>query len=141
MTTIAWDGETLAGDSMVTSHKIEGKTFKKIKRVNGYLLAGAGPYSTILQFFKDVKQLNLEPAINVTPFEEGVKLIVVKDNKLFVIDSNNGSLIPITGTYAFGSGGDFAKGAMDAGASAREAVKIAKNNDPLTGGRIYSLAF
>ena len=38
--------------------------------------------------------------------------------------------------YSFGSGGDVAMGAMEAGCSAVEAVEIAKRRDSLTGGEV-----
>ncbi len=41
--------------------------------------------------------------------------------------------------FAIGSGSVFALGAMDAGASAVEAVRIGKKRDPYSGGKITSL--
>ena len=42
----------------------------------------------------------------------------------------------LTNTAALGSGGPYALGAMDSGASAKEAVKIASGRDVSTGGKI-----
>jgi ATP-dependent protease HslVU (ClpYQ) peptidase subunit len=51
--------------------------------------------------------------------------------------SANSDFVDVTGTaQALGSGGDFAKGAMQAGATAREAVKVGIKNDSASGGKI-----
>ena len=52
------------------------------------------------------------------------------DGKLWRCEENN--------NYAIGSGCDYAIGAMDAGATAKEAVKIAIGRDPFSGGKIKS---
>lgn len=44
-----------------------------------------------------------------------------------------------TGTYAIGSGYAFALGAMDMGATPREAIEVAATRDPNTGGKIHEL--
>lgn len=143
MTTIAWDGSHLCSDSRVSTHKIEGDTFKKIRKIKGMLVGGCGEYSEILHFFQLLrhKDITLESAIQLSNFDDGsLRVILVKNNnKGFFVDNDKGVLVPISPPYAIGSGGDFAKGAMDFGATAKEAVQIAKRNDPLTGGRIYTL--
>lgn len=52
--------------------------------------------------------------------------------------NGDGSLwtYPMTIPFAIGSGSPYAFGAMDAGASAAEAVKVASSRDPFTGGKI-----
>lgn len=42
-----------------------------------------------------------------------------------------------TGIYTLGSGGDFALGALNAGATVKEALKVAKRLDPYTGGKLH----
>lgn len=39
-------------------------------------------------------------------------------------------------SYAIGTGAPYALGAMDAGAGAKQAVKVARGRDPNTGGRV-----
>ena len=139
MTTIAWDGEQLCADSLITSEKKENISNPKIRKIKGMLVAGCGNLSSLLDFFTNLKNSSsLKEAVEISNWKE-IQVIVISNNKCYVIDDDCSEFLQVKGCYAIGSGGDFAKGAMDAGATARQAVRIAANNDPKTGGRIRAL--
>ena len=67
---------------------------------------------------------------------EGMAIVV--DNGIFTIGVDDGDLWKFKerGICAIGSGGCYALAAMDAGATAKESVKIAIGRDIYSGGRI-----
>lgn len=132
MTTVAFDGKTLAADRRMGGYMNVGKIFKL---PDGSLLAGAGYYDQIVEVAtwltlgRDEAQRPGLPDgresefIWITP--KGVAhwltwpwLRPVRINEAFA---------------AAGSGSQFALGAMAAGASAKRAVEIASKYDEATG--------
>lgn len=61
--------------------------------------------------------------------------------KVYEIGSDYSRTRNTSGKYAIGSGSHFAKGALDAGASAKDAVNVAANNDSFTGHTVKSFTF
>lgn len=144
MTTIAWDGETLAADSQSTQGGHKWFKEKKIFRYGDKLVAYAGreDYGTaFLQWVKAGMEPGEFPEIPNNP--EGFDLIgiVVSDRGVLEF-CDNGSAAPRKAPFAWGSGSHFAIGAMEAGADARQAVKVACRRDLNTGGavQVFSLA-
>ena len=127
MTTIAWDGETLAADGQVTSSFIGQNDSKKIFTKGGKVFAFCGTYSEGYGFLKRGQPIECDTIV----LEFGDK------SGIAIYHEKNGSH-PIKAPYAIGSGCDFAMGAMLAGCNAVDAVKIAAKLDPYTGGRINS---
>lgn len=135
MTTIAFDGETLAADSQVTCAYIE-LCGTKIRRMNGTLCGAAGAAQDAELFFIWVKagMPKEKPDLDKDDF---CALLVSKgkviyfDNKLIGIKSDCPA--------AVGSGSRYAVAAMHCGKTAKEAVKVAARFDPFTGGRIRTL--
>lgn len=64
-------------------------------------------------------------------------IFVVVDGTCFSVDSMLSPLTAKSGIYAMGSGGDYARGALYAGASPMWALEIASQIDPYTGGEIH----
>lgn len=62
--------------------------------------------------------------------------LVAVNNQVFEVSSDFAVTTERTGQYAIGSGGAIAIGALAAGASAREAVKIATLHDAYSGGTV-----
>jgi hypothetical protein len=60
-------------------------------------------------------------------------LVLTSDHKIYTFNSPNDWMLVDQPIYAIGSGSLLAIGAMEAGASAIEAVKIASKYDPSTG--------
>ena len=139
MTTCCYDGTTLAADSRSTGIYIED-CFQKIFTVNGAHIAIAGTYSDALLFirwFKDQTKPKPDFSDKIDK-ENGFDAIVIRQGKAYTYDSNcieMPSIVPC----AIGSGCQFAMGAMYYGATAKEAVNIAKKLDESTGGKVRTV--
>lgn len=130
MTTIAWDGKTLASDSQSnTSFAVQNK-IKKIHVVGDKVIATSGCRGTALSF--------VNGEFDRFPNDEADALVVhKKTGKCFY--QGHMAAIEQGKIHAIGSGSDFAMGAMLAGATSVEAVKIAIKLDPNSGGRVQSV--
>lgn len=143
MTTIAFDGKTLAFDSRVTDGgSVVGHTDKGIKTEH-YIGAIAGDFSTIPRLRKWVE--DGMPEVAIPKFKRGTEFILVTINvKNACITVYEDSFEPakyLGKTFAFGSGAAHALGAMHAGASAKMAVQAAAAYDGYTGGQINTLEY
>jgi len=140
MTTIAWDGKILASDKQINDEgrPIVGTKIWRIE-VKGeiYLLGFCGGYGSALKFVEHFKK------------KGWMKYPEVKDATILVLSKDNGSTLESDATitpmnecpWAIGSGGDYALGAMKAGATAEEAVAIAMELDINTGIGIDKIEF
>lgn len=142
MTTIAWDGKTIATDTQATSTYIDQNTYDKIFTTKaGEIVACAGACSDIAAF-----RLWLENGDDDKDFPEGIKelhaLLVDTSDASSGVSAyyydNRPERFPVKAPCAVGSGQDFAMGALLMGASARQAVAVAIKLDPFTGGKIRS---
>lgn len=146
MTTIAYDGKTLASDSQTTQDGIRlSNSAVKIfargvdddwaiegKRVAAFGIAGN------LHAANDLRRAMSSFAGHHAgdPFEVGVTfafIAIAEDRTVFVggkySDDNRSWVVEAQAPVAVGSGGDFALGAMAAGVPAEEAVRIASKFD------------
>lgn len=134
MTTIAWDGKTLAGDTAGISACLKRRVQKIYRLSNGDLFGAAGELDDLLQAkewledqskskpaLKDFSGLLITPA---GPFKLECALIATPVLEHF---------------HAIGSGRDFAIAAMHLGKSAREAVEIALIFDANSIGPVETL--
>lgn len=64
-------------------------------------------------------------------------LLAIVDGRVYAVESHFGWHRREDGIYTAGSGGDFARGALSAGAGIREAVEVAAKHDAKTGGLIH----
>lgn len=128
MTTIAFDGEHIAADSMLSGAYVD--TAEKIFKISGGYLMMAGSYSEGLIFKKWCKD-RTKPKPKLDDFEA----LEIRGKKVMYYDEGI-EPIPLKAPAAIGTGCQFAMGAMLAGATAKEAVKIASKLDEATGGRI-----
>jgi ATP-dependent protease HslVU (ClpYQ) peptidase subunit len=60
-------------------------------------------------------------------------MVVIANGRAYEIGGNTGWVRNSTGVYAIGSGGQYAAGAISAGASLEQALAIAAKHDPYTG--------
>lgn len=142
MTTIAWDGKTLAVDSQVT----KGETITSINTKKLFL--DVGPFKAVAftgtnQDIKSVLDWIESGDKNQLKFDEFFIILAI-DHKGKCQRMNKAEIGEFTlegGVVTEGCGGDIALGAMDAGATAVEAVKIACKRDIYTGGRVRSYTF
>ncbi len=148
MTTIAWDGKTLATDGRATTNDvIESDNIKKLfktkKRDSDYVsCAFCGSYVDALKILKWINEGRGDDFPEIDK-EISVSIICVKRNNTLDIyrRENKGFPLPHKGLYTDGSGWELAMGAMEAGATAVEAVKIACRRDVHSGGKIQSYTF
>ncbi len=133
MTTIAYDGVSLASDSQVGGAYLDGG-IKKVVKIGKSYFGAAGHLESMTLFFKWLREGGDKPKIDSDSFEG----IEVRGKSVYWWGD---ALTPcrIRAPAAIGSGVQFAMGAMLAGATAKEAVKIAAKLDGGTGRTIKSV--
>ena len=134
MTTVAWDGKSIAADRQL-GHRMEvGKLFR-LK--SGGILGGAGWYSQIVEVVAWLNE-GAKPA-DKPKFPDAEEsgsdfLLIEPDGSPYWLTWPFLRRVKINETYsAIGSGCEYALGAMANGASAKRAVEIACKFDPSTG--------
>lgn len=152
MTTIIATRNKILSDGKVTvGNRIDSLTCRKVRKIDGYLVGGAGRLSSILTFFAWFEQyLKCQEAQETLPGlviqsdperedEEFVALVVHPDGKIFIHEGNNPTrAYPLDEEYyAVGSGADFALSALDAGVTPEHAMEVAKARDALSGGETF----
>jgi hypothetical protein len=139
MTTIAWDGKTLAADRMGNNGSY---TFPvtKIFAHEGLLMGGSGSLDFILQMVEWVKggRVNADfPKDQRDKDDWQPFLVIEKDRSIVIYERTPYPIRPECRQYAIGSGRDFAAAAMFMGKSASEAVMVAHElNASGTGGAV-----
>lgn len=137
MTTIAWDGQDLAADSLVSLGSIKYTTRKLARLKDGGILGAAGKSIEITQL---VKYLNGDTS--AAPKIPSVHAIHITPERNVYLYAGGFDDSPVLDRYvAVGSGGDIALGAMEAGKSAVQAVEIACRRDSNSGPPVESLNF
>lgn len=144
MTTVVYRDGVLAADTMITygTTLMPGSTKKIHKLPNGALygftgsleigevmrrhLVDVGQTSGVLEDRHDLKDENFEA------------LVVQPDGTTLFFENRTWMILKLP-YVAMGSGKDYAYGALELGASAKQAVKAAKALDANTGGRIVTL--
>ena len=155
MTTIAWDGETIAADSQDTYNDMKTLSSQKLFRIDwddgtADILATAGHGSAgmvFIEWYEGNPELDIDPqeyklAINDTnlvDWDDDFHILVWNDDGLFEVDRYYKMSKVDEPFFAVGSGACAALGAMHMGATAKEAVEIAKKIDLYTGGKVKTL--
>jgi 20S proteasome alpha/beta subunit len=141
MTTICWDGTTLAADKRATNGGLIF-TVTKIFRVRGCLVSAAGDFDRIMEsiawFADGADPAKLPPHHRSN--DDYVGLLVIWPNGL--IEKYERGPVPYkieSPFFAVGSGRDFAMAAMHLGKTAVEAVEVAMALDAGTGNGIDTL--
>jgi len=130
MTTIAVKDGIVAYDSqIVNGSNISTLNFDKHKTDrdgNHYFLSG-----TVGDYQKFINRIDNVECSAIFVSKDGLTIKEIHYNK------NDGyfDMLP-SETHSIGTGETYAMGAMDAGATAKQAVKIAKKRDLYTGGKI-----
>lgn len=136
MTTIAWDGKTLAADTLATSNGLRDNRTIKIWRHKDALIGACGSQALCERFRGWV----IAGMDGESPFEgadNGNGLVVTRQHVLCFGD--NGCWSVAEPFYTLGSGYQLALGALAMGATAKEAVEVAARYDTITGGDITVL--
>lgn len=140
MTTVAFDGKTLAADTCMT---VDGKKYRysgKIKRLaNGCLVGFAGTVSSGQALMEWLEAADPKKKLELTEDEDAEVLLISPAGDVMFCDRNGGMIWTDDKQAAIGTGGDLAFGALLAGATACEAVKLAIERDPNSGFEVISL--
>lgn len=144
MTTIATDGKTVAFDTLITAGgQIVGHIDKAVEIAPGIIVAGGGSHEAVQTFIEWMRMTWKSDTRVPKP-----KLANREGFRGILVDTNAGAcwgyeekLFPFRTQlpYTLGEGGDVAIGAMLAGKTPLEAVKIASTLYPATGGEIKFL--
>lgn len=136
MTTIATDGKTMAGDGcrFYCDTCVMASAVKVRRLHDGALVGTAGDVGFGMAVVEWLENGGPPPALK----DDGSALLLETSGECFVLD-HNCNRIPVEAPVSIGSGMDLAIGAMMAGATPAEAVAIAAQKDPHTGGTITVL--
>lgn len=138
MTTIAWDGKTLAADTQLTANGMRYSTTKAHRLADGSLFASCGDHglnTAVRRWLEDQSQP--KPVVGKDDGFSG--LLIKADGSLFRMDTSM-NLCPVQSAFfADGSGRDYAMAAMHLGKTAKEAVELASLFCVFTGGSITEL--
>lgn len=134
MTTIATDGKSMAGDSQTSNGAVFGYAPKVFKAPDGRIFGACGDTAQCMKF----RRWMLEGG-DAPEFKENFEaLILYPDGSVFWFDEDR-ELVPAMIPCAIGSGGEFAIGAMEAGASPKQAVEVSIKRDTRTGGEVTEI--
>ncbi|MBS7457706.1 hypothetical protein [Coralloluteibacterium stylophorae] len=134
MTTAAYDGHEIAADSQITSGDRRSSRSKLIR--NGDLVAaGAGDFLSIDEVISWLRGEGPKPSSGDAEILAGSR--ATGQVFRYLLTSEGLFRYDVTGQlFSIGSGGDYALGAMSAGTSAREAVRIACKHDLYSSGPV-----
>lgn len=133
MTTIAWDGKTLAADTQ----GLFKRNVKKLFAIHGKgRFAGAGEYQDVLLAREWLINSGEKPKLDTF---EGI-FIDDYESKVYRFETKL-VFTKVEGCHALGTGRDFAMAAMMCGKTAKESVQIASSLDPDTGGNVEILEY
>lgn len=140
MTTIAWDGTTLAADKQITwgGTPIVTTKLHRARSTEGHrVIFGCAGKSFEIQAFVDwLKGFRNMPVLTEIDF-----LCVDASGQVWCANQALQWLPVHSKQWAIGSGADYALGAMAAGVNAVQAIKIASRLDVDTGLGVNSLRF
>lgn len=126
MTVIAWDGTYLAADRQATLSECRREVKKIFRLKNGDLASFCGIESgarELLSWYENGADQGRYPPLQST--SDWVRLVLVTKKGVFEYEQRPIPSLVKDPFFAWGSGRDFALGALAAGSSASEAVKIA----------------
>lgn len=133
MTTVAWDGHTLAADRQTSADGSVYRYAAKIHEIPGGHVACCGNVAQIHRFVKWLRD-DRKDALDIE--SENLGALMVVDGVLTLWDGSLCIPCEIGEKLAIGSGTCWAHAAMDFGKSATEAVAYAATRDNGTGGGV-----
>lgn len=130
MTTVVWDGKTLAADRRMAGFMTTCKIFP----FDGGYIAGAGAMDQLAEVALWMQKGGDKPRL---PEDAESEFLVIRGKRAFWLTWPYLREIRIREPFAaLGSGADYALGALAMGADARRAIQVAAQFDPHTGGGI-----
>jgi hypothetical protein len=133
MTTAAWDGKTLAADTLGLGGNLKRAVQKVFRLKGGELFAGSGEYDDVLSAKEWLESGGTKPTL-----KDFTGLLVTADGA-FKLELALHRMPIAEPFFAIGSGRDFAITAMHLGKSAAEGVALAAIYDAWTGGTIDTM--
>ncbi len=140
MTTVAWDGKTLAADKQATNNGYGVKVTKIWKLNTGVIMAASGDLTLALEL-----RYWLESGGDPSKFPPKQRtadftacMLAYPDGKLYKLEDGPIPFEVESAVHAMGSGRDFALAAMYLGKSAVEAIEVASALDHGTGKGVDS---
>lgn len=132
MTTIAVTRSHVAWDSQISINDDEklASPDDKVVTKDGVIYALAGDVIDVDHLITYLEEKGKPPKGNW-------EALVIRRGRIYFLNHASPHPVTVKAPIALGSGAKFARGAMLAGASAADAVKIAAECDPQTGGPIY----
>ena len=125
MTVIAYDGKTVAADKQCVNGSTKSTTTKLIRLDSGMIVGMTGTLSSGLLVLDWLNGKLSEWPKCQEDKDRWAMVIVIKDGVVKVYEQNPAPVLIKDEFMAWGSGGDFAIGAMAMGATAKESVEIA----------------
>lgn len=129
MTVIAWDGKTLAADRQGTCAGMRYRA-TKLRRIGKEALAICGDHdygTALMEWYERGATPETWPSFQKTG--DWVRLIVASRGRCFHYEREPKKLRVLDRFMAWGSGRDYAMGAMATGVDARRAVLVASRFD------------
>lgn len=126
MSIVAWDGRSMAADKLCVSADMRTTSTKLVRLQSGVLLAWVGESGggkALLDWYLGGGMRDKWPDAQKT--ENWTRLIVAENGYVSFYEREPFSQRVEESFMAWGSGRDFAMGAMAMGASAKEAVEVA----------------
>lgn len=138
MTTIATDGKTIAADGRATCNGIvsNDQTIKVFRLPDDRACGSAG---SATKGWDIIQAMQRGDNVENMDFDE-VYLLVIDGSDTVEVYEQSCKPIRLPVPYAVGSGREIALGALDAGKTPVEAVKIACKRDIYSGGKVRSIA-
>lgn len=138
MTVVAYKNGVLAADTLVSDDTLVYGHTIKIKRVrHGWLVGGCGNIATLQQFLQKWSAGVAIPAFDTD--DDSFSGVALNPRGYFLTYEKEGVIKLDLDIFAIGSGGQVALGAMHAGATAEEAVKVAIKLIGNCGGNVTTL--
>ena len=142
MTTIAYRDGVLAADSLLTDgNLICGSVSKLATSKHGAIGGAVGRLERTLEFLRWLETFDVDRRNpDVAPVAEGADGLIISPKERIFLWTGGKQLVVLDAPFAaIGSGAKVAMGAMAAGATAEQALRICRDYDIYTGGRIVTL--
>jgi len=144
MTTVAWDGRSMAADTQGDFGGLRMRAAKVRRLSDGTLVGGAGCDGTFQAMADWIAQGGPDLSPKSRPAaqsdeEMSVHLIEARPDGAVFLHTRSGRTAVVERAFAVGSGGHFALAAMALGQTAAQAVELAIRLDTRSGGDVEAL--
>ena len=143
MTTVCWDGKTLAADKMSSRGNTKHSKCTKVHKINGSLCAITGSFDVgmeLLYWFHNGAVVEDFPDIQAETNDSNL-VVITPQRRITLYERSPHPLVFEQEFAAYGSGSDFALAAMHLGCNAEEAVRVATIFDLYTGHGVDVIRF